>query len=36
MEYYEKEYFEKLVTADSMIFDRFRKKSLLTVTGTMR
>lgn len=29
MEYYEKEYFEKLVTADSMIFDRFRKKESL-------
>ncbi|MGN0639084.1 MAG: glycoside hydrolase family 2 protein [Huintestinicola sp.] len=29
MEYYEKEYFEKLVTADSMIYDRFRKKESL-------
>lgn len=29
MEYYEKEYFEKLATADSMIFDRFRKKESL-------
>ena len=29
MEYYEKEYFEKLATADSMIYDRFRKKESL-------
>ena len=29
MEAYMKEYFEKLVTADDMIYDRFRKKESL-------
>ncbi len=29
MEYYEREYFEKLSTADDMIYDRFRKKESL-------
>ncbi len=30
MEYYEREYFEKLVGADTMIYDRFRKKESLS------
>lgn len=29
MEYFEREYFEKLITADTMVYDRFRKKESL-------